>query len=114
MDSEHSTRCRGCVNSPLSLGRPLGGQEFVAVWSGISVAKRGATARQVIRARRFRLGAPQGKEIDVNVARGGAPGMPPFLPSGLAVAAAFDDAGRLLLLWRPPIRSSRRCSTRPT
>jgi hypothetical protein len=143
---------------------PLNGQEFVAVWNGISVAKRGAPARQVIRARRFRLGAPQGKEIDVNVARGGAPGMPPFLPSGLAVAAdpaasgfavawgvadaagtatpnasirlrffgapgrpagpevmatpggqgvtlagaAFDDAGKLLLLWRPPIRTSLR------
>jgi hypothetical protein len=141
---------------------PLKGQEIVAVWRGTSVATRRSPARQVIRARRFRLGVPEGKEFDVNVSPGGVPGGPPFLanfglaiaadlqgggfavawtvsdaagtanpntsirlrffgvsgrPVGLEVAAtpaapavrlvnaAFDDAGELLLLWRPPLRN---------
>jgi hypothetical protein len=139
---------------------PLNGEEFVAVWLGTSVAARRSPARQVIRARRFRRGAPVGKEFDVNVLPGGAPGKPPFLVTftvaadphddGFAVVwgvsdavssthpntsirlrffgapgrpaspevlgtqtgtlvslagAAFDDAGNLLLLWRPPLRN---------
>lgn len=65
---------------------PLDGREFVAVWTGTSVATRRSPARQVIRARRFRAGAPDGKEFDVNVSPGGANGEPPFFVSPLAVA----------------------------
>jgi hypothetical protein len=133
---------------------PLGGGDFVALWNGVSVAKRGAPARQVLRARIIRQGKPVGQDFDVNVSPGGAPDGRPVLfdsqvisaPSGggfaaiwkvwgdafnfsvhlrffdasgrprtseiVAVpsapkvnffAAGFDDAGNLLLLWRPPL-----------
>jgi len=132
----------------------LGGGDFVALWSGVSVARRGAPARQVLRARILRQGKPVGQDFDVNVFPGGAPDGQPILfemrvigdPSGggfaavwrvrdegfnfsvhlrffdasgrprtseiVAVpsapkvdyfAASFDDAGNLLLLWRPPL-----------
>ena len=132
---------------------PLGGGDSVALWSGVSVAKRGAPARQVLRARIIRRGKPVGQDFDIQNFPGGAPGGLPILfdpqvisdPSGgfaavwqvrgddfkfsvrlrffdsrarpraseiVAVpsapkvdyfAAAFDDAGHLLLLWRPPL-----------
>jgi hypothetical protein len=133
---------------------PLGGGDFVALWNGVSVAKRGAPARQVLRARIVRQGRPVGQDFDVNVSPGGAPNGRPILfdtrvvsepssggfaavwrvwgdafnfsvhlrffdasgrprtseivavPSAPKVtffAAGFDDAGNLLLLWRPPL-----------
>jgi hypothetical protein len=132
----------------------LGGGDFVALWTGVSVARRGAPARQVLRARILRQGKPVGQDFDVNVSPGSAPNGPPILfdlrvvgepsgggfaavwrvrgdafnfslhlrffdasgrprtpeivavPSALNVqlfSAAFDDAGHLLLLWRPPL-----------
>jgi len=132
----------------------LGGGDFVALWSGVSMARRGAPARQVLRARIVRQGKPVGQDFDVNVFPGGAPdgrpiffdmrviGEPPgggfaavwrvwgdafnfsvhlrffdasgrprtseivAVPSAPKVdyfSAAFDDAGNLLLLWRPPL-----------
>jgi hypothetical protein len=132
----------------------LGGGDFVALWTGVSVAKRGAPARQVLRARIVRQGKPVGQDFDVNVFPGGAPDGRPVLfdmrvvgdPSGGGfaavwrvwgdafnfsvhlrffdasgrprtseivavpsapkvdyISAAFDDAGNLLLLWRPPL-----------
>jgi hypothetical protein len=133
---------------------PVGGGDFVALWSGVSVAKRGAPARQVLRARIVRQGKPVGQDFDINVFPGGAPDGRPILfdtrvvsdpssggfaavwrvwgdafnfsvhlrffdasgrprtseivavPSAPKVdyfSAAFDDAGNLLLLWRPPL-----------
>ena len=131
----------------------LGGGDSVAVWTGVTVAKRGAPARQVLRARIIRQGTPVGQDFDIHNFPGGAPGERPILfdpqvvsdPSGgfavvwrvgdaafnvsvrlrffassarprtpeiLAVpsapkvdyfAADLDDAGHLLLLWRPPL-----------
>ena len=134
---------------------PLGGGDFVAMWTGVSVARRGAPARKVLRARILRQGKPVGQDFDVNVSSGSAPDRQPILldmsvigePSGSGFAAvwrvrdgdtfnfsihlrffdasgrprtseivavpsaldvyffsaAFDDAGHLLLLWRPPL-----------
>ncbi|HEY0512858.1 MAG TPA: hypothetical protein VGH73_13195 [Thermoanaerobaculia bacterium] len=132
---------------------PLGGGDFVALWNGVSMARPGVRARQVLRGRIVHQGVPQGQDFDVNVSPGGAPDSPPFLgyvvvassPSARELAAvwpvtdaagatsihlrffdasgrpltgetvavpsakpvfllsaALDDAGRLLLLWRPP------------
>ena len=126
----------------------------MAMWTGVSVARRGAPARKVLRARILRQGKPVGQDFDVNVSPGGPPNGRPILfdtrvisdPSGdgfaavwkvlgdafnvsvhlrffdasgrprtseiVAVpsaprvnffAADFDNAGNLLLLWRPPL-----------
>jgi hypothetical protein len=144
------------IDSPLPARQiaPLDGGDSVALWTGVSVAKRGAPARQVLRARILRRGKPVGQDFDVNTLPGGAPGGRPILfdpqvvsdpsgggfavvwrvwgdafnfsvhmrffdasarprtseivavPSALNVylfSAAFDDAGHLLLLWRPPL-----------
>lgn len=76
---------------------PLRGQDFVAVWSGTSVAARRSPARQVIRARRFRLGAPVGQEFDVNVSPGGRSGEPPFFVS--FTVAADPQSGGFAVAW---------------
>lgn len=61
--------------------------EVVVVWSGLSVATASAPARQVIRARRFFKGQPEGgKDFDVNVNPGGAPGQAPFIGRDFVVA----------------------------
>ncbi len=138
---------------PAPILAPLGGGDFVAIWSG-TVAKRGARARQVLRGRIVRQGKPQGEDFDINVTPGSAPGERPVFGDLLAVgdpatgdfavvwtifnsdfsesihlrffdasgrprtseiqavpaaynvrlnAAALAAAGRLLLLWRPPL-----------
>lgn len=143
------------IDSPLPAPQLalLGGGDSVALWTGVSIAKPGAPARQVLRARIIRRGQPVGQDFDIHNFPGGAPGGLPILfdpqvvsdPSGgfavvwqvrgddfkvsvrlrffdsrarprtseiLAVpsapkvdyfAADFDDAGHLLLLWRPPL-----------
>lgn len=73
------------VDAPaLQLAAFGGNGDFVAVWTGLSVA-RGSSARQVIRGRLFRHGQPQGKDFDVNVTPGGLSGEFPIL-GGLALA----------------------------
>jgi hypothetical protein len=76
---------------------PLNGRDFVAVWTGISVATRRSPARQVIRARRFRAGAPDGKEFDVNVSPGGRTGAPPFFVG--TIVAADPQTGGFAVAW---------------
>jgi hypothetical protein len=139
---------------PAPILAPLSGGDFVAVWSGVGVAKRGARARQVLRGRIIRQGKPRGEDFDINVTPGSAPGARPVFGDLLAAgdpstgdfavvwtifnsdfsesihlrffdssgrprtseiqavpaasnvrlnAATLDDAGRLLLLWRPPL-----------
>jgi hypothetical protein len=82
------------IDSPFLRIVPLKGQEFLALWTGTSVATRRSPARQVIRARRFLQEMPEGSEFDVNASPGGAPDHPPFLfHLGLAVAADRRSGG---------------------
>jgi hypothetical protein len=67
--------------------------EVVVVWSGVSVATPSAPARQVIRARRFFKGVPEGGELDVNANPGGAPGQNPVIGQDFVVAAAGHAGG---------------------
>jgi len=65
---------------------PAGGAgDFVAVWTGFSLARRGAPARQVVRGRVFRHNRPQGQDFDVNVNPGGTAGNFPIF-GGLTLA----------------------------
>jgi hypothetical protein len=73
---------------------PIGNfNEYVVVWSGLSVASAGSSARQVIRARRIFKNQPEGKaDFDVNSIPGGVPGQPPLLGESFVVAtAAFSE-----------------------
>jgi hypothetical protein len=73
--------------------------EVVMVWRGLSVAAPGAPARQVIRGRRFFKGKPEGgKDFDVNVQPGGAPGQAPFIGQDF-VLATDGSVGGFAVAW---------------
>jgi hypothetical protein len=76
------------IVDPHPLLVPIGNNsEYVVVWSGLSVATAGSLARQVIRARRFFKGMPEGKQdFDVNVTPGGVPTQLPLVGQYFVVA----------------------------